>query len=136
MLPPLSLPTSANKHLVVITGPSTNSIGGATTIALAHGHPKTLFLAGRSEPKVAGVIKAIQNIDRSIDVVFVQMDLSDQKSVRQGAMEILASGKADSINGLINCAGVMCTMQYTETKEGIELQFGIVSLPIPFVQLR
>jgi NAD(P)-dependent dehydrogenase (short-subunit alcohol dehydrogenase family) len=60
--------------------------------------------------------------------VFVQMNLSDQESVRQGAEAILGSGKADVVNGLVNCAGVMCTMRYRETREGIELQFGTVSL--------
>ena len=61
-------------------------------------------------------------------MLFVQVDLSDQESVRRGAKEILGSGKADVVHGLVNCAGVMCTMPYTETKEGIELQFGTVSL--------
>lgn len=55
------------------------------------------------------------------------MDLIDQESIRQGAKEILSSGKANKIHGLINCAGVMCVMPYTETKQGIEVQFGVVS---------
>jgi len=112
---------------VVLTGASLDTIGGATAISLAHGHPKTLFLLARSASKVASVIQEIQIIDSSIDVVFVQMDLSDQRSIRQSAKEILSSGKAEKIHGLINCAGVMCVMPYTETKQGIEIQFGVVS---------
>ena len=47
--------------------------------------------------------------------------------MRKAAGEILASGKADVVHGLINNAGIMCVMPYQETVEGIELQFGIVS---------
>jgi len=36
------------------------------------------------------------------------------------------SGEAEKIHGLINNAGVMCTMPYTTTKQGIEVQFGTV----------
>jgi NAD(P)-dependent dehydrogenase (short-subunit alcohol dehydrogenase family) len=114
-------------NLVVLTGASSNTIGGATAISLAHGHPKTLFLLARSASKVASVIKEIQTVDHKIDAVFIQMDLIDQESIRQGAKEILSSGKANKIHGLINCAGVMCVMPYTETKQGIEVQFGVVS---------
>ncbi|TVY33315.1 Retinol dehydrogenase [Lachnellula subtilissima] len=109
----------------IITGPSSNSIGGATAIALAHGHPKTIFLAGRSESKILPVIKEIKAVDSAVDVVFVPLDLASQASVRKAAEEILVSGKADVVHGLVNNAGVMCVMPYQETVEGIELQFGI-----------
>ncbi|TVY24980.1 Retinol dehydrogenase [Lachnellula hyalina] len=109
----------------IITGPSSNSIGGATAIALAHSHPKTIFLAGRSESKILPVIKDIKAVDSAVDVIFVPLDLASQASVRKAAGEILASGKADVVHGLINNAGIMCVMPYQETVEGIELQFGI-----------
>lgn len=56
------------------------------------------------------------------------MDLASQESVRRAAAEILAGGKAGVVHGLVNNAGVMCVLPYQETVEGIELQFGIVSL--------
>ncbi|TVY19062.1 Retinol dehydrogenase 11 [Lachnellula arida] len=109
----------------IITGPSCNSIGGATAIALAHGHPKTIFLTGRNEAKIAPVIQEINAIDSAIDVVFVYMDLGSLESVRGAAAEMLAGGKAGVVHGLVNNAGVMCVLPYQETVEGIELQFGV-----------
>lgn len=64
------------------------------------------------------------------------MDLSSQESVRKGVKEIKGSGKAEKVHGLVNCAGVMCVMPYTETKEGVEMQFGVVSCSfLPNVKL-
>ncbi|KAH6679676.1 hypothetical protein B0J14DRAFT_650060 [Halenospora varia] len=62
------------------------------------------------------MIKEIRNIDRNIDVVFVALDLGDQESVKKCAKEILDSGKAEKIHVLINCASIMCTMHYQQTK--------------------
>ncbi|KAF4624973.1 hypothetical protein G7Y89_g13198 [Cudoniella acicularis] len=106
----------------VLTGTSENTIGGATAIAFAHGKLKIIFLTGRTSHKSVSVIKEIKSIDRNIDVVFVSLDLTDQESVRSCAKEILETGKAEKIHGLINCAGVTSTMPYSTTKQSIEMQ--------------
>jgi NAD(P)-dependent dehydrogenase (short-subunit alcohol dehydrogenase family) len=112
-------------NLVVITGPSAGSIGGATALALAHGKPKTLFLTGRNLQKITPVIEEIKGIDAKIDVVFVEMDLMSLQSVRKAAESIKQSGKAGKIHGLHNNAGIMAT-PFGITKDGVEQQFGVV----------
>ncbi|CZR51939.1 related to retinol dehydrogenase 12 [Phialocephala subalpina] len=108
----------------VITGTSTGGIGAATAIALAHSRPKTLFLASRSLSKTEPVIQEIKSIGPSINVIFVELDLSDLESVRKAAKGMINREEGQKIDYLINNAGVMCTMPYTKTKQGIELQFG------------
>ncbi|KAE9380548.1 short-chain dehydrogenase [Stipitochalara longipes BDJ] len=108
----------------VITGTSEGGIGAATALALAYGNPKTLFLTGRTLSKTAPVIKAIRTINPNIKTIFVDVDLTDQDSIREAARSVLESGDAEKIHGLINNAGVMTVMPYTTTKQGIELQFG------------
>jgi NAD(P)-dependent dehydrogenase (short-subunit alcohol dehydrogenase family) len=117
----------ANNYLVVITGPSMGSIGGATALALAHGKPKTLFLTGRNLQKIAPVIEEIKRVDANIEAVFVEMDLMSLQSVREAASFIIKSRKAEKIHGLINNAGIMAT-PFGTTKEGVEQQFGVVRL--------
>ena len=55
------------------------------------------------------------------DVDLVQIDLSDLSSVRKGADEIRAH--ANSIDGLVNNAGIMMTPQ-EKTVDGFDLQMG------------
>lgn len=113
---------------VVITGTSDGSIGGATAAALGHGKPKTIFLAGRNPAKAASVIQEIQKTDSKVKVIFIELDLADQDSVRRAAQEVLDSGEAETIDALMNNAGILCTMPFTKSKQGIELQFATVKL--------
>lgn len=106
---------------VVITGPSEGGIGAATVIALAHGKPKAIFLAGRDRNKALSVIDEIKKIDGTIQTIFVELDLADQKSIRQAAKAVLNSEHAHKIHCLINNAGIMAVMPYSTTTEGIEL---------------
>lgn len=126
---PSYLPThiALNSSTVVITGTTAGGIGAATAIALAHGKPRAIFLTGRNKSKTEPVIKAIDDIDPSIKTIFVELDLTDQDSIRKAANLVLGSGDAEKIHGLINNAGVMTVMPYTTTKQGIEIQFGTAS---------
>lgn len=75
------------------------------------------------------MIEEIHKINPNVKTVFVDLDLSDLDSVRKAAKFVLESLEAEGgIDGLINNAGVMCTMPFTKTKQGIELQFGTVSI--------
>lgn len=111
---------------VVVTGTSEGGIGTATSIALSHGNPKTLFLSGRTVSKITSVIQSIHDINPNITVIFIDLDLSDLNSVREAAEKVLRMKKAEKVHGLINNAGVMCTYPFQKTKQGIELQFGTV----------
>lgn len=52
------------------------------------------------------------------------LDLTDLESVRQAAKSVMESEDGKKLDYLINNAGVMCTMPYQKTKQGIEMQFG------------
>lgn len=78
-------------------------------------------MAGRSLAKIQPVIQTINEIDPSIIVNYVQLNLADNASVREGAVKI--QKLTSEIHGLINSAGIMGTKQYLRSKDGIELQF-------------
>ncbi|KAF3809624.1 Retinol dehydrogenase 11 [Colletotrichum gloeosporioides] len=107
----------------LITGASANGLGAYMAISLAKASPTAIFLAGRSEAKVAPVIKEIAATDPSIRATFIAVELTDQNSVRAAAANILADSKTSKIDVLINCAGIMYAKEFTTDAEGNELQF-------------
>ncbi|KAH7336129.1 hypothetical protein BKA65DRAFT_527065 [Rhexocercosporidium sp. MPI-PUGE-AT-0058] len=107
---------------ILITGPSSNSIGAEIALSLAHASPSTIVLLGRTESKILPIIQEIKSINPSIATSHIHLDLASQTSIRKCAGDINA--KVDKIDVLINCAGVMAVPGYETTEEGIELQFG------------
>ncbi|KAI1455190.1 NAD(P)-binding protein [Annulohypoxylon moriforme] len=104
----------------VITGAGMPSIGSQMAISLAKASPVHILIASRTGSKVDPVLKRILEIDSSIKVTFVQVDLTDHELVRRGAKEILAA--TPKIDVLINSAGIMAIRDYTVDKQGIEIQ--------------
>ncbi|KAI8274459.1 hypothetical protein K4K60_009674 [Colletotrichum sp. SAR11_57] len=107
----------------LITGASANGLGAYMATSLAKASPAAFILAGRSEAKVAPVIKEIAAIDPSIRATFIAVELTDQNSVRAAAANILADSKTSKIDVMINCAGIMYVKEFTTDVEGNELQF-------------
>ncbi|KAF7884648.1 uncharacterized protein EAF02_004984 [Botrytis sinoallii] len=105
----------------VITGPSENGIGAESAITLASAKPQKIILVGRTESKVISVIEAIRKINPDIEVFFVEIDLLNNKSVRQAAEKIKTL--TDKIDVLINNAGVMAVKYYATSVDGVESQF-------------
>lgn len=66
------------------------------------------------------MIEEINNIDPSIKVTFIQIDLGSQASVRKAAAAI--NKATENIDILINNAAIMAC-PYTKTEDGIESQF-------------
>ncbi|ODQ68712.1 hypothetical protein LIPSTDRAFT_322673 [Lipomyces starkeyi NRRL Y-11557] len=93
----------------LITGPSANGIGEATAIALASSPapPSVIILAGRSQSKTSSVIETIKEINPTISVIFVHLDLSSRTSIETAATTILEDVKVNKIDVLINNAGIM-----------------------------
>ncbi len=83
--------------------------------------PKRIILAGRSRTKVQPVIDEINAINPSTIVDFVHVDLADNASVRDAALEI--QSRTREVHALINVAGIMGLRSYTTSKDGIEIQF-------------
>lgn len=115
---------NARAKTFVVTGPSFNGLGAEAVYALASASPKRLILAGRSESKIQPVIKKVSEIDSTIAVTYVHLELADLSSVRKAAGEIKQAAP-DGIDGLLNNAGVMATKTYTKTVDGNELQFQV-----------
>ncbi|KAM0150146.1 hypothetical protein ACHAQE_009092 [Botrytis cinerea] len=106
---------------IVITGPSENGIGAESAITLASANPKKIILVGRTKSKVISVIESIKKVNPDIEVSFVEIDLLNNKSVRQAAEKIKTL--TDKIHILINNAGVMAVKHYATSVEGVESQF-------------
>lgn len=105
---------------MLITGASQGSVGAETAISLAHGNPKHLILAGRSEDKAIPVMEEIQKINPTIKVEFAHIDLGSQASVREAAADI--NKVLEKLDILINNAAIMAC-PYSKTEDGIESQF-------------
>ncbi|KAK6381663.1 hypothetical protein LTS17_004722 [Exophiala oligosperma] len=108
--------------IVVITGPSWESIGSETAIALAKGGPSMMALLGRDIEKIKPVMDKIHNINPEIVTKFVQIHLDSLNSVRHAAQQILNDTSIPKIHVLINNAGIMAC-PYSKTEDGIERQF-------------
>jgi len=104
----------------LITGPSPGGIGSETVISLATANPKLLILAGRSESKISPLIQTIQETNPKVNVLFIQVDLGSQASVREAAQVI--TSKVDKIDVIINNAAIMVP-PYSKSVDGIESQF-------------
>lgn len=107
--------------VVLITGPSEGGIGAQVATTLAHASPKRLLLLGRTESKVSHVIDAIEKINGSIDVKFIQVDLLSNGSVRKAFEEVKHS--TDRVHFIISNAGVMAVRNFVLSEDGVESQF-------------
>lgn len=103
---------------VVITGTS-SGIGIETARALSLTGAK-LFLTARNIVKAKEALADLFDPSR---MELIEMDQTSLQSVRTAAKSILA--KTQSINILINNAGIMAIQDLEYTKDGHELQFGV-----------
>ncbi|KAK9436452.1 short-chain dehydrogenase [Metarhizium brunneum] len=106
----------------LITGPTPGGIGAQTAISLAAASPSTIILVGRSVEKGQPTVDHIKRANSSINVRFVEAELSSMQSVRKAAQCILDDDGIPFINTIINNAGIMVP-PYSQTKDGFESQF-------------
>jgi len=105
----------ADRKAYIITGP-TSGIGRRTALELAkHG---TLVLVGRDPRKLDELRKEIEQ--KGHRAVSVDCDLSDMKSVRRAAAEIISLNLP--IAGLLNNAGIM-QLRPTKNSLGWDMSF-------------
>ncbi|MCJ8740059.1 hypothetical protein PDJAM_G00054610 [Pangasius djambal] len=103
---------------VIITGSNTG-IGRETAVDLARRGARVI-LACRNKVRAEAALAIVKRESQSNNVVFMQLDLASQKSVRSFAETFLKTEKRLDI--LINNAGVY--MQGT-TEDGLGLMFGV-----------
>lgn len=105
---------------VVITG-ATGGLGYETALALAAAGAEVV-LTGRNETKGNTALAAIRVRHPRASISYQHLDLASLASVREFA-ERFAS-KHDTLDLLVNNAGVMMPPARKETADGFELQFG------------
>jgi len=104
---------------IVVTG--TGGLGFEDALALARAGGEVI-LAGRNPQKGADAIARIRQSVPEAEIVFERLDLASLKSVAEFS-DRLASER-QSIDVLVNNAGVMVPPQRRETEDGFELQLG------------
>lgn len=80
-----------------------------------------MILAGRTKTKIMSTIFLIREMNPSIEVIWVPLNLLDNGSVRAAADAI--KKLTTKIHIVINNAGVMAVRNYTTSKQGVEGQF-------------
>lgn len=103
---------------VVITG--TGGLGYEDALALARAGAEVI-VAGRNRQKGADAVAQVKAAAPGADIKFEQVDLASLKSVAEFGERL--RGQRDSLDMLINNAGVMVPPERQETVDGFELQF-------------
>ena len=102
----------------LITG--TGGLGFETALALCHAGADVI-LAGRNQQKGEDAVTKIRLVIPSAGIQFEQLDLASLASIEQFGQRL--RGQRDSLDVLINNAGVMALPARQTTADGYEVQF-------------
>ncbi|KAJ5158292.1 uncharacterized protein N7500_007943 [Penicillium coprophilum] len=108
--------------VILVTGPSPNSIGATFVETIARARPLFLILAGRNTVTLRQTADAIKAVAPEVSVRLLQIDLALLSSVREAASEINSWTDLPCIDVLVNNAGIMAT-GFALTEDGHERQF-------------
>jgi NAD(P)-dependent dehydrogenase (short-subunit alcohol dehydrogenase family) len=113
----------AYKYSVIVTGGTIN-LGYQAALKIAKDHPDYLVaIASRSDKDNSA--QAINTALHQANVIFMQLDLSDSKSVRRFAEEWIADSTKPQIKALVLNAGLQFPADLVMTREGLEATFAI-----------
>ncbi|KAJ6485936.1 oxidoreductase [Mycena sanguinolenta] len=118
--PVTDIPDLAGKVILVTGG--TAGIGKEAILAFAKHNPQRLYFSGRNAEQAAQIIAEIKSTSPSVDIVFLECDLTSLPSVEKTAKLVVS--QSDRLDILICNAGVM-NAPPALTKEGYEVHFGI-----------
>jgi NAD(P)-dependent dehydrogenase (short-subunit alcohol dehydrogenase family) len=108
--------------VVLITGPSPNSLGAETARAIATQNPALIILAGRNKASIEETEQEIKAQIPNVQTRLLTLDLASLSSVRKAAEEI--NSYAERVDVLINNAATMAG-PYEKTEDGFESQFQV-----------
>ncbi|VDC03821.1 unnamed protein product [Peniophora sp. CBMAI 1063] len=115
---PEDIPDLSGKVIIVTGG---NSGVGRETCKALLAHNAKVYLAARSPDRAQRAIEHLKE-QTGKEAIFLKLDLSDLKQVRQAASDFLA--KEDTLNVLFCNAGVMGTPADKLTEQGYDMQLG------------
>ncbi|KAF7370816.1 Short-chain dehydrogenase reductase family [Mycena sanguinolenta] len=118
--PATDIPDLTGKVILVTGG--TAGIGKEAILVFAKHNPQRLYFSGRNAEQAAQIIAEIKSTSPSVDVVFLECDLTSLPSVEKAAKLVVS--QTDRLDILICNAGVM-NVPPALTKEGYEVHFGI-----------
>ena len=107
------------KNTILITG-ATGAVGRATVKELALRGANDLILAGRNKPLLEELGREVSDINSTLAVELIEMDLSSIKSVGQAIVSIKAI--ENNLKGILNIAAVYRGKK-TVTVDGLESMF-------------
>ncbi|KAH9932805.1 NAD(P)-binding protein [Epithele typhae] len=108
-------------HVAIVTGGGAG-IGYETSKALLQHHAK-VYLCTRDQGKAErAIVRLKAEVGKDCQVIFVQLDLANLKSVKRAATELAA--REHEVHILINNAGVMWSALDALTDDGYDMQFG------------
>jgi NAD(P)-dependent dehydrogenase (short-subunit alcohol dehydrogenase family) len=128
--------TSLIKGKVVLTtGVTLGSLGGAFVQSIAKANPACLILAGRNLAKLDQCGRDLESENPNLRIFTVQIDLGSLSSVRDAAAHLNSNTEIPVIDVLVNNAGIMA-VDYALSDDGVESQFATNHLgPFLFTNL-
>jgi NAD(P)-dependent dehydrogenase (short-subunit alcohol dehydrogenase family) len=116
------LSASIKNKTILITGVSPGGLGAEFALTISRHSPALIILVGRDITKIEKTASQITEVAPSVATRILKLDLASQVQVREAAKEVLLY--TESIDVLVNNAGIMAKSPYSQTPEGIEAQFG------------
>ncbi|KAL7910387.1 hypothetical protein GGI35DRAFT_448632 [Trichoderma velutinum] len=108
--------------VILVTGVTQGTLGGAFVEYVSKAAPAELILAGRSLANVQKTADALKGAHPDIAIRTLQLDLASFAAVREAAATVNSWKDVPHIDILVNNAGIMA-VPYGKTVDGFELQF-------------
>ncbi|KNG83155.1 short-chain dehydrogenase [Aspergillus nomiae NRRL 13137] len=107
---------------ILITGVSPGSLGESFVKQVAVAQPAMFILAGRSIPKMQGLVDELNSTYPGIKVKPLTLNLLSFSDVRKAAETVNTWSDVPHVDVLVNNAGIMA-VPYKLTEDGFESQF-------------